>query len=68
MNKTHYDRKAFIDRLEKKYIKKVQLRAFRHESEMIKNELNALRGTKARRMDGQDFEFLDLGDRRAIYL
>lgn len=68
MKRTHHDRRAFIDRLEKKYIKKIQLRAFRHESEMIKNELNALRGADTRRMRSREFDLFDISDRDAIYL
>jgi hypothetical protein len=41
---THRERREFLDRLEKKYIKKIQLRAFHQESEQVKRSLLALRG------------------------
>jgi len=39
MKKTHYDRIALIDRLEKKYAKKVQLRALRKEQKQLEQSL-----------------------------
>jgi hypothetical protein len=48
IKKTHHDRQVLLDRLEKKYIKKVQLQAFHRESELLKRSLTALRGRSAR--------------------
>jgi hypothetical protein len=42
--KTHRERRDFLDRLEKKYIKKIQLQAFHQESEQVKRSLLSLRG------------------------
>jgi len=67
MKKTHQDRKALLDRLEKKYIRKVQLHAFKRESEQLKNELNAMRGTSISQLQNQDFDFFDISDFRATY-
>lgn len=67
MKKTHYDRKALIDRLEKKYIKKVQLHAFKRESELLKNELHTMRGATMSQLKNNDFDFFDLSDYRATY-
>jgi len=58
MKKTHQDRQAFIDRLEKKYIKKVQLQAFRRESEQLKNRLTAMRGANIRQVGAEQDELL----------
>ena len=67
MKKTQQDRKAFIDRLEKKYIKKVQLHAFKRESEALKNELQGMRGMSIKRLKARDFDFFDASDYRATY-
>ena len=67
MKKTHHDRKALIDRLEKKYIKKVQLHAFKRESEQLKHELNAMRGMKVGRVRSRDFDFFDVSDYKPTY-
>lgn len=39
MKKTHYDRIALIDRLEKKYAKKVQLRALKKQQKQLEHSL-----------------------------
>jgi hypothetical protein len=39
MKKTHYDRIALIDRLEKKYAKKVQLRALKKQQKQLERSL-----------------------------
>jgi hypothetical protein len=44
VKKSHRDRREFLDRLEKKYIKKIQLQAFHQENEQLKRSLLALRG------------------------
>ena len=67
MQKTHQDRRALLDRLEKKYIKKVQLHAFKRESEQLKHELKAMRGTSIRQLKNRDFDFFDISDFRATY-
>lgn len=67
MKKTHQDRKELIDRLEKKYIKKVQLHAFKRESEHLKHELNAMRGMKVGRVRARDFDFFDVSDYKPTY-
>lgn len=67
MKKTHQDRKALLDRLEKKYIKKVQLHAFKRESEQLKHELKAMQGTSIRQLSNRDFDFFDISDFRATY-
>lgn len=67
MKKTHHDRKALLDRLEKKYIKKVQLHAFKRESEQLKHELNAMRGMDVERIHGRDFDFFNSSDYRPTY-
>ena len=67
MIKTQHDRKAFIDRLEKKYIKKVQLHAFKRESELLKHQLNAMRGVRLNNLGGQSFDILDGPEFRRMY-
>ena len=47
MKRTRHDRKALLDRLEKKYIKKIQIHAFKRENEQLKKQLSAMRGMKA---------------------
>lgn len=39
MKKAHYDRIALIDRLEKKYAKKVQLRALKKQQKQLERSL-----------------------------
>jgi hypothetical protein len=48
--KTHRDRRALLDRLEKKYIKKIQLQAFHQENEQLKRSLLAIRGQNTQRL------------------
>ena len=43
MKRTRQDRKALLDRLEKKYIKKIQIHAFKRENEQLKKQLSAMR-------------------------
>lgn len=64
MKKTHNDRVALLDRLEKKYIKKVQLQAFRRESEQIKRRLQSIRGRDIRQLIGGDTELVSLSEYR----
>jgi len=49
MKKTQHDRKAFIDHLERKYIKKIQHQAFQKEGEDVKRSLFNLRGRRVER-------------------
>jgi lactate dehydrogenase-like 2-hydroxyacid dehydrogenase len=59
MKRTRQDRKALLDRLEKKYIKKIQIYAFKRENEQLKKQLSAMRGVKAShlfRKDSLDFD------------
>ena len=59
MKRTRQDRKALLDRLEKKYIKKIQIHAFKRENEQLKKQLSAMRGMKAShlfRKDSLDFD------------
>lgn len=59
MRKTHRDRKALLDRLEKKYIKKIQIHAFKRENEQLKKQLSAMQGVKVShlfRTDSLDFD------------
>lgn len=59
MKRTRQDRKALLDRLEKKYIKKIQIHAFKRENEKLKKQLSAMRGVKAShlfRKDSLDFD------------
>lgn len=58
MKKTQHDRRAFLDRLEKKYIKKVQLHAFKRESDALKQQLSAMRGINVRGIDRNDAALL----------
>lgn len=67
MKKTHHDRRALLDRLEKKYIKKVQLHAFKRESDALKNQLIAMRGSRASQFEELDGELLDLHDYRLTF-
>lgn len=39
MKKAHYDRIALIDRLEKKYAKKIQLRALKKQQKQLERSL-----------------------------
>ena len=47
-------RRAFIDRLEQKYMKKIQRQAFRHESEQINQQLGLLSGSSLRNWRRED--------------
>lgn len=46
MTTTQHDRKAFIDHLERKYIKKIQNRAFQKEQSDVKKMLFGARGER----------------------
>ena len=67
MKKTHYDRRALLDRLEKKYIKKVQLHAFKRESEQLKHQLSAIRGSDVSRFEDLDSDLFDIPDYKVLY-
>ena len=67
MKKSNYDRRAFLDHLEKKYIKKVQLHAFKRESERLKHQLLAIRGKNVTRRDELDADLFELPDYRLRY-
>ena len=59
MKRTRQDRTALLDMLEKKYIKKIQIHAFKRENEQLKKQLSAMRGMKAShlfRKDSLDFD------------
>jgi hypothetical protein len=44
MKKTRHDRQAFIDHLERKYIRKIQRQALQKEQDDIKKSLFSFRG------------------------
>lgn len=67
MKKTYQDRQAFLDRLEKKYIKKVQLHAFKRESEILKQQLSAMRGRRASQVDDIESDLFDTVDYKLTY-
>lgn len=67
MKKTHHDRRALLDRLEKKYIKKVQLHAFKRESDLLKNQLSAMRGSSVTHLSDETSELLDMPDYRLTF-
>lgn len=67
MKKTHYDRRALLDRLEKKYIKKVQLHAFKRESEILKHQLSEMRGRSVSRMADNDTDLFDIPDYKLTF-
>ena len=58
MKTTQHDRRAFIDHLERKYIKKIQNRAFQKESSDVKRMLFDFRG-------GHEVHFIDTSDVKA---
>jgi len=67
MKKTQHDRRALLDRLEKKYIKKVQLHAFKRESEQLKHQLTSIRGTSVSRLDELDSDLYEIPDYKLTY-
>jgi len=67
MRKAQSERRALIDRLEKKYIKKVQLHAFKRESEALKQRLSAMRGTSIRQLRERDSEMLETPQYKFTY-
>jgi len=67
MKKTRYDRRALLDRLEKKYIKKVQLNAFKHESEQLKHQLSSIRGRDVSRLDELSSDLYEIPDYKLTY-
>ncbi len=66
--KTHHDRRVLLDRLEKKYVKKIQLQAFRRESEQLKHSLNTMRGKTMAALHGDDDMLIDASRFRLHYL
>lgn len=64
MKKTQHDRRALLDRLEKKYIKKVQLHAFKRESDALKQQLSAMRGSRVAQFEEFESDLLSEGDFR----
>ena len=67
MRKTQQHRKANVDRLEKKYVKRVQLHAFKRENKTIKQELHAMQGMNLGRLQDGDSGFFEMPDYRAAY-
>jgi|GEM_PF-6715568 len=67
MKKNHYERRALLDRLEKKYIKKVQLHAFKRESDILKHQLSAVRGASVSRLSETDSEAFEMPDYKLRY-
>lgn len=67
MRRTRNNRRAFIDRLEKKYMKKVQLQAFNHESEQLKHRLESLAGSNLRTWRQGDMDLTDIPDYKLNY-
>lgn len=68
MIKTHRERRAFLDRLEKKYIKKVQLHAFKRENEVLKHQLSSMRGMSVPQLHGRDSALFDMPDYKLTYM
>lgn len=68
MKKTHRERRALLDRLEKNYIKKVQLHAFKRENEVLKHQLSAVKGMNVTELRGRDSLFFEMPDYRLKYM
>ncbi len=67
MRKNRTNRQAFIDRLEKKYMKKVQLQAFHSENERLKRQLESLSGSNLHTLRQADTDLMDIPDYRLNY-
>lgn len=67
MRKNRLNRQAFIDRLEKKYMKKVQLQAFHNESQQLKHRLDALSGSNIQAWRQGDTDLMDIPDYKLNY-
>jgi len=62
MKKTREERRAFLDRLEKKYKEKLLLLDYKKESELLSQQLRAMRGVSVDKLNADDAELLDLPD------
>ncbi len=67
MRKNRTNRQAFIDRLEKKYMKKIQLQAFHSESQQLKQRLGSLSGSNLRTWRRGDMDLMDIPDYKLNY-
>lgn len=50
IKKTSHERREFLDRLERKYVRKIQQRALYQESEALKRSLLDLRGKSSQNL------------------
>lgn len=64
--KTHRDRVALIDRLEKKYIQKARFQHLHKQQQSAKRTLRAIRGMRPRDYDDLDYEVIDIGGRTRL--
>lgn len=63
MKRTQHSRQMFLDSLEKKYRKKIQLHAFKQENKELKQQLAAMRGQRVSRFRGSRIDLYDLATR-----
>jgi hypothetical protein len=54
MKKTREERRAFLDRIEKKYKEKLLLLNYKEESESLQRQLSALKNASVDKLDPQD--------------
>lgn len=66
MKKTRAERRAFLDRIEKKYKEKLLLQNYKEESEQLNAQLSSLRGVRVDQMQN-DFDLLEIPDYRPTY-
>lgn len=60
MMRKQYNRHVFLDSLERKYRKKIQLHAFKEENKELKRQLAAMRGQKVSRFERPRLDAYDL--------
>jgi hypothetical protein len=67
MRKTREERKALLDRIEKKYKEKLLLQNFKNESQRLSQQLAATRGMRVDQLHQEDVDGLELSGYRPTY-
>ena len=64
MKKTREERRAFLDKIEKKYNEKLQLLSYKQESEQLAQQLRAVRGKSVDELDRDEISLFEFPDYR----
>lgn len=67
MKKTQKERRAFLDRIEKKYKEKLLLQNYKEESRLLAKQLSSLRGAQVEDLEEDQSTVLEIPDYRPTY-